>query len=76
MIGFFDMYKGWWNTKKKTEDSELIDHIQEIRKHNNILWMEILRIAIKSNPKKTKKILKKITNNDKLVSKFTEELSK
>ena len=44
--------------KKKNKSKnylEIISQIENIRKKNNINWMDILRIAFKYNPKATAK---------------------
>lgn len=46
----------------------ILNKIKEIRTNNNILWMEILRLALESNPKETKKILKGIFKNDRTIN--------
>ena len=43
--------------KKKFNFNKIIDQIQNVRKKNNQNWMDILRLAFKSNPKKASKIL-------------------
>jgi hypothetical protein len=49
--------------------SELqLDFIERIRDDNNILWMNILRIALEHAPKETKDILRQIKNNDTSIS--------
>ena len=53
---------------KKKKQLAVIKNIENIRKKNNILWMEILRIAVTSAPKKSKKVLRKITENDKKIT--------
>jgi hypothetical protein len=51
-----------------------IDKIFEIRKKNNICWMNLLKLAFKENPKEAKKIFKQITNNDKKINELSKEL--
>ncbi len=46
----------------------ILNKIKEIRTNNNILWMEILKLALESNPKETKKILKGIFKNDRTIN--------
>ncbi len=53
---------------KKNKQLTIIKKIENIRKQNNVLWMEILRIAVTTSPEKSKKVLKKITINDKKIS--------
>jgi hypothetical protein len=39
---------------------QIISQIENIRKKNNVNWMNILRIAFKYNPKAAAKIMSKI----------------
>ncbi len=50
--------------------------IENVRKKNNIQWMNILRIAINSSPKEAKKVIKKINENDKKISHLVSRLAK
>ena len=61
--------------RKKTHSS-IVKNIENLRKKNNINWMNILRLALKYNPKETKKLLKKINSFDKKISKEVNSLSK
>lgn len=45
-----------------------VDAIERIRHKNNVLWMDILRIALERAPHEAKEILKKINENDRLIS--------
>ena len=56
--------------------NQIIKKIENVRKKNNVQWMNILRIAIKSSPKDTNKVIKKINSNDKAISKLVSSLSK
>lgn len=47
----------------------IIAKVTEIRKNNNVQWMEILRIALKYAPLQTSQILSDILENDKHVVK-------
>jgi len=53
-------------TKKK--NLKIIKLIEGARKSNNKNWMNLLRIAIESNPNESKKVLKSINVNDKKIS--------
>ncbi len=57
-------------TMKNKKQLEVIKKVENIRKKNNFLWMEILRIAVTTSPTKSKKVLKQITSNDKKISKL------
>ena len=61
--------------KKKTHYS-IVKNIENLRKKNNINWMNILRLALKYNPKETKKLLKKIKSFDKKISNEVNSLTK
>lgn len=65
------------NSKKKIEKSlKIIDKIQKIRSKNNRNWMDLLRLAIKLDHKKTSNILKDIVKDDKNISKLADQISK
>lgn len=53
---------------KTNQYLKIIDKIEKTRTANNINWMNILRIAIISNPKKTINVMKKINSKDKKIS--------
>tara|TARA_B100001121_G_scaffold291553_1_gene292432 strand:+ start:540 stop:743 length:204 start_codon:yes stop_codon:yes gene_type:complete len=53
---------------KTNQYLKIIDKIEKTRTVNNINWMNILRIAIISNPKKTINVMKKINLKDKKIS--------
>ena len=61
---------------KKENYKDIINKIENIRKQNNKNWMELLRLAIKYSPDKSKKVLKKINLNDQKISKLFSQLSK
>ena len=56
--------------------NQIIKMIENVRKKNNIQWMNILRIDIKSSPKEAKKVIKKINKNDKKISHLVSRLAK
>lgn len=56
------------------EPEEIISYIARIRQNNNLLWMNLLRIAFRCDPKESRKIMKKITKNDREVSRWTARL--
>ena len=61
--------------RTKEERQQLrIKLIEEIRKDNNIQWMNILRIAMAEDPRTTAKILRSITNNDRRINSITKEM--
>lgn len=55
---------------------KIIDEIGKVRKKNNKNWMDILKLAFLSDPKKTAKIFSKIYKEDKLISKLSKKLTK
>ena len=52
----------------------IIKQIEEIRKSNNRLWMNLLRIAMKRDPVNTKRTMAKITKNDRRISDLVQEM--
>ena len=66
------MKKSYNKTEKYLK---IINQIEKARTSNNINWMNVLRIAIKNNPKETIKILKKINKKDRVISGFLNKLS-
>jgi len=57
-----------------SKSANIIDRIEEIRRNNNINWMNILRIALKHAPEETREELKKINENDKRISNLLSEI--
>ncbi|NBR91099.1 MAG: hypothetical protein EBS68_14550 [Rhodobacteraceae bacterium] len=47
---------------------ELIDQIEKVRNNNNVNWMNLLRIAIQSNPEDTMKVIREINTRDNEIS--------
>tara|TARA_B100000941_G_C28284404_1_gene438250 strand:+ start:264 stop:458 length:195 start_codon:yes stop_codon:yes gene_type:complete len=62
------------NKKKKPED--IINQIENIRKKNNVNWMNILRISFKYSPNQTAKVMAKIYSDDIKISKLVKKLIK
>ena len=64
--------------KKKIKKNHIskINTIQKIRAKNNKNWMGLLKIAFESNPKQTKKIIKKIFLADEKINKVVKQLLK
>lgn len=56
-------------------DLEIINEIQKIRNKNNVNWMDILRIAFTYAPEETRKIFKRITNDDNLINELSKQLA-
>jgi|TARA_B110000977_G_scaffold52225_1_gene71003 hypothetical protein len=59
----------------KRTDLEIIDDIQNIRKKNNVNWMDILRIAFTHAPEETREVFKRITSDDNKINELSIELS-
>ena len=59
----------------KRTDLEIIDDIQNIRKKNNVNWMDILRIAFTHAPEETRDVFKRITSDDNKINELSIELS-
>jgi hypothetical protein len=51
---------------------KIIDQIEQVRTKNNVNWMDILRVALKADKKKTLHLLQKINTSDKKISKLFE----
>jgi len=62
------------NKKKKSEN--IINEIENIRKKNNVNWMNILRISFKYSPDETAKVMAKIYSDDIRISKLVKKLIK
>ena len=56
--------------------SKIFDKIENVRKKNNKNWMNILRVAYESNPKKTILILNNILSKDSALIKLANQLKK
>ncbi len=58
-----------------TKDDQLIDEMQEIRRKNNINWMDLVRLAFKLDPVRAKSIIVKVVENDESVNNILRKLS-
>jgi hypothetical protein len=54
---------------------KIISQIENIRKKNNVNWMNILRIAFKSNSRATAKIMSQIYFDDKKIGALVKKLT-
>ena len=54
----------------------IIRQIENIRKKNNVNWMNILRIAINNAPQETSEVFKKISFSDNYINKLSKKLTK
>jgi hypothetical protein len=62
--------------EKKSENYlRIISQIENIRKKNNVNWMNILRIAFKNNPKATANVMSKIYSDDKRIGALVKKLT-
>jgi len=55
---------------------KIIDEIEKIRTKNNVNWMDVLRLAFIHSPEESKKLMKKINQEDNRISELFEKLSK
>ena len=55
---------------------KIINKIENIRKKNNVNWMNILRLAFKKSPKEAAKIMSLIYRDDAFITKLVKKLSK
>jgi hypothetical protein len=62
------------NSIKKKNYLKVISKIENIRKKNNTSWMNVLRIAFKTNPRKTAKVMSRIYLGDQKISKLVKKL--
>lgn len=58
-----------------SKDDQLIDEMQEIRRKNNINWMDLVRLAFKLDPVRAKSIMLEVIENDELVIDILRKLS-
>ena len=64
--------------KKKNKGKnylKIISQIENIRKKNNVNWMNILRIAFEYNPNTTAKVMSKIYSDDKRIGVLVKKLT-
>ena len=64
--------------KKKNKSKnylKIISQIENIRKKNNVNWMDILRIAFKNNSRATAKVMSKIYLDDKRIGALVKKLT-
>ena len=62
--------------KKIKKGLKFIDQIQKIRSKNNKNWMDLLRLSLTLDFKKTSKILKDIVSDDKRISALAKQIYK
>ena len=61
-------------TKYGGETMGYIEEICKIREKNNGNWIQLLKIALESDPERTKPVLKAIIKNDEAVTKAVKGL--
>jgi len=59
---------------QKRSDDALLFIITDVRRRNNKLWMEIVKLAMKKAPEEAKALLKGIVKNDALITKLMLEM--
>jgi hypothetical protein len=55
---------------------EIIDKIERVRSNNNVNWMDVLRLSLKSAPDQTIKLIKLINQQDEKISKLFRSIKK
>ena len=78
MNAFAEGHSSWClgpEADPKKEEAQVVDDIEHMRRLNNRLWMQILRIALAAAPQETKAVLQDIKNNDRLISGLIEKLA-
>ena len=55
---------------------KIIDEIENVRKENNVNWMDVLRLTFIHAPDEAKKLMKKINKEDNRISALFNRLSK
>jgi len=55
---------------------KIIDEVETVRTKNNVNWMDVLRLAFIHAPEESKKLMKKINQEDNRVSELFKKLSK
>tara|TARA_Y100001970_G_C14177449_1_gene827812 strand:- start:369 stop:572 length:204 start_codon:yes stop_codon:yes gene_type:complete len=55
---------------------KIIKQIEKVRAKNNKNWMDLYRLAFKSEPEKSVNIVKKILSKDKNITKLVNKLTK
>ena len=63
------------NYKKSKYFEEIINQIEDVRKNNNVNWMDILRLAFDKSPLKARAIFKKVFQDDKKINKLSKKIS-
>jgi len=61
-------------TPEETQFDLITLRIEIIRRSNNTLWMNLLRLAFRHAPDDARRIMKEITENDREISEWTSRL--
>jgi len=64
------------DNKRYKKSLKIIDQIQTIRSKNNKNWMDLLRLSLKLDHKKTSKIMAGIYKDDQKISRLVKKLYK
>ena len=64
------------NKEKTKKYLRIIKKIENIRKKNNVNWMNLLRLAFKHSPKQAARIMSKIYIDDNNIGKLVKKLTK
>lgn len=59
---------------KKIQSLKIINQIEKIRSKNNKNWMDLLKLSLTLDFKKTSKILKDIVSDDKKISALAKKI--
>jgi len=62
--------------KKYKKTKKIVDQIERIRGKNNKNWMDLLRLSLKLDQKKTSKILYEIYKHDQIISNLAKKIYK
>ena len=62
--------------KKNNNKIKIINEIEKVRRHNNVNWMNLMKIAFTYAPEEAKKCLKQIDKKDKKINNLIKRLIK
>lgn len=62
--------------KKYQKSKKIVDQIEKIRSKNNKNWMDLLRLSLRLDHKKTSKILFEICKYDQEISNLAQKIYK
>lgn len=68
-------FRGVLMAREIHNDARIIRQIADTRTSNNVLWMNVLELALKHAPKETKAVLNQINLNDRAISGLLERLA-